>query len=216
MAEAMRATVTSLLRGIDRYNPENLPTLERYVQMQAQENTYDLEANLAVLKLYQFNPGYFQTEIAALILLKALTNLPHTDFLLCKCLMDATRLTEIPISKVLELAEDLEMCDFEHFWMEVRDDPDLIGSVEGFEDNVRKFICHVVATTFQTIEQEKLQQLLGHVTPMVALQWSTKYGWTTDSNDMVFVSNQEESIKTKNITENITFDSVAGIMASTR
>lgn len=34
-----------------RYNPENLGTLEKYINMQAQENTYDLEANLAVLKL---------------------------------------------------------------------------------------------------------------------------------------------------------------------
>lgn len=34
-----------------RYDPENLATLERYVEMQAKENTYDLEANLAVLKL---------------------------------------------------------------------------------------------------------------------------------------------------------------------
>lgn len=34
-----------------RYNPENLATLEKYIAMQAQENTYDLEANLAVLKL---------------------------------------------------------------------------------------------------------------------------------------------------------------------
>lgn len=34
-----------------RYNPENLGTLEKYIHMQAQEGTYDLEANLAVLKL---------------------------------------------------------------------------------------------------------------------------------------------------------------------
>ncbi|XP_052472618.1 eukaryotic translation initiation factor 3 subunit K-like isoform X2 [Carassius gibelio] len=45
--EQMRANVGKLLRGIDRYNPENLSTLERYVDTQARENTYDLEANLA-------------------------------------------------------------------------------------------------------------------------------------------------------------------------
>ena len=36
---------------ICRYNPENLRKLEEYVDMQIAENTYDLEANLAVLKL---------------------------------------------------------------------------------------------------------------------------------------------------------------------
>ena len=64
-----------------------MSTLEHYVEIQAHENTYDLEANLALLKLYQFNPGTYKTEIACLILLKALTNLPHTDFVLCKCLL---------------------------------------------------------------------------------------------------------------------------------
>merc|ERR1712154_432599 len=189
---------------------------EGYVQMQAAENTYDLEANLAVLKLYQFNPGYFQTEIAALILLKALTTLPHTDFLLCKCLIDSNRLNELPISKILELAEDLETCDFGHFWTEIKENPDMTGSIVGFEDNVRKFICHVVAATYQTIDQERLQQLLGNVTPMEASAWASKYGWSAPNNGMIRVSNQEESIKTKNITEKITFDSVAAIMSSSR
>ena len=70
-----------------RYNPENIHTLERYVELQARDNGYDLEANLALLKLYQFNPGTYQSNIACQILMKALTNLPHTDFVLCKCLL---------------------------------------------------------------------------------------------------------------------------------
>lgn len=70
-----------------RYNPDNLPTLERYVEVQSRENSYDLEANLTVLKLYQFNPHLFNLEVTCQILLKALTNFPHTDFILCKCLL---------------------------------------------------------------------------------------------------------------------------------
>lgn len=70
-----------------RYNPDNLTTLEKYVEIQSRENAYDLEANLAVLKLYQLNPHRFNMDITCQILLKALTNLPHTDFVLCKCLL---------------------------------------------------------------------------------------------------------------------------------
>lgn len=87
MAETMRQTVATILKSIERYNPANLQTLERYVEMQSRENTYDLEANLAVLKLYQFNPEKFNADITCQILLKALTNFPHTDFTLCKCLL---------------------------------------------------------------------------------------------------------------------------------
>ena len=41
-----------------KYNPDNIKTLEHYVDLQAREKGYDLEANLALLKLYQFNPTH--------------------------------------------------------------------------------------------------------------------------------------------------------------
>lgn len=82
-------------RSVFRYNPDNLPFLERYVEMQSKENLYDLEANLAVLKLYQFNPNSFNVDITCQILLKALTNLPHTDFILCKCILYETQVNFI-------------------------------------------------------------------------------------------------------------------------
>uniref|UniRef100_A0A673ZN89 Eukaryotic translation initiation factor 3, subunit K n=1 Tax=Salmo trutta TaxID=8032 RepID=A0A673ZN89_SALTR len=115
--EQMRANVGKLLRGIDRYNPENLATLERYVETQVKENAYDLEANLAILKLYQFNPAYFQVTVTSQILLKALTNLPHTDFTLCKCMIDQTHQEERPIRQILYLGNLLETCHFQSFWV---------------------------------------------------------------------------------------------------
>lgn len=70
-----------------RYNPQHLSTLEHYVEVQSQENTYDLEANLAVLKIYQFHHDY-NLDITVKIMLKAITNFPHSDFVLCKCLLN--------------------------------------------------------------------------------------------------------------------------------
>jgi len=72
---------------ICRYNPENLQLLEQYVDMQSRENTYDLEANLAILKLYQLDSTKYNADIVCQIMLKAITNFPHTDFVLCKCLL---------------------------------------------------------------------------------------------------------------------------------
>lgn len=46
--------------------------------------------------------------------------------------------------------------------------------------------------------------------------WVQKYGWKEETNNMIFIANQDENIKTKNITEKIDFDSVAGIMAACR
>ncbi|KAG8299148.1 Eukaryotic translation initiation factor 3 subunit K, partial [Homalodisca vitripennis] len=85
--EQMKQTIASKVKGIEMYNPENLKTFELYVEMQSQENVYDLEANLVVLKFYQFSQKY-DIKITSQILLKALTNFPHTDFILCKCLLN--------------------------------------------------------------------------------------------------------------------------------
>ena len=38
-------------------------------------------------------------------------------------------------------------------------------------------------------------------------QWISKYGWSIQNDGNVFITNQEENIKTKNITEKITFES---------
>ncbi|KAK9508130.1 hypothetical protein O3M35_007860 [Rhynocoris fuscipes] len=215
MAEVMRQTVASMLQGIDRYNPDNLSTLEHYVEIQSQENAYDLEANLAVLKLYQFNQKY-DIDITCQILLKALTNFPHTDFILCKCLLNQNLCNESPIKEIIVLADLLECCDFQQFWIKVNGMQDLCARITGFHDSIRKFVCHVVGITFQTIQRPLLAQLLGGVDDHTLKHWVQKYGWKEEGNNMIFIANQDENIKTKNITEKIDFDSVAGIMAACR
>lgn len=42
--------------------------------------------------------------------------------------------------------------------------------------------------------------------------WIAKNGWKEEPNNMVYISNQEEHVKTKNITEKITFDTVSVVM----
>ncbi|CAG9854048.1 unnamed protein product [Phyllotreta striolata] len=216
MAEAMKQTVARMLKGIERYNPDNLPTLQRYVEVQSRENSYDLEANLAVLKLYQFNPLSFNVEITCQILLKALTNLPHTDFILCKCLLNDKQLSQEPINQIVYLADILEQCDFQVFWTRIRTLPELTQSITGFVDSIRKFVCHVVGITYQTIERSHLAQLLGDVDDSTLKLWVKKYGWKEVAGNLIFIANQDENIKTKNINEKIDFENVGAIMASCR
>ncbi|KAK2561473.1 Eukaryotic translation initiation factor 3 subunit K [Acropora cervicornis] len=47
MADEMREKVSQLLKGIDRYNPENLKTLEGYVHFQQQDPSIDRVLKLA-------------------------------------------------------------------------------------------------------------------------------------------------------------------------
>ncbi|KAK0081210.1 hypothetical protein PV325_012558 [Microctonus aethiopoides] len=214
MAEAMRQNVAGMLKGIERYNPENLSTLEKYVQIQSRENAYDLEANLAVLKLYQLNPKTFKVDITCQILLKALTNLPHTDFVLCKCLLSEKIMAEESIAQIMYLGDILEQCDFQHFWDRMIPMSEICDRIVGFQDSIRKFVCHVVGITFQTIDKTLLAQLLGSIDESTLKHWVKKYGWQEQGKNVIFIANQDENIKTKNITEKIDFENVAGLMAA--
>lgn len=49
-----------------------------------------------------------------------------------------------------------------------------------------------------------------HISPTPEAQlkvWMSKYGWTESEPGRIFICNQEESIKPKNIVEKIDFDS---------
>jgi len=201
--EEMKKDVTALLKGIDRYNPENLSKLELYVHMQCQENVYDLEANLAVLKLYQFNPMFFQMPVASQILLKALTNLPHTDFTLCKCLIDLSRFQDDgdALNRIMSLADMLETCQFQLFWEHLIDISDLTVTISGFEDSIRKFICYVIGITYQVIKKSLLRELLGNLTEAQTNTWVAKNNWKDQGDGFVFIANQEDIIKTQHYRE---------------
>lgn len=44
--------------------------------------------------------------------------------------------------------------------------------------------------------------------------WIKKYGWKDLGNNLVYISSQDDKIKTKNITEKIDFESLSQIMTS--
>ena len=46
--------IATLINGVERYNPENIDVLVAYLDKQCETGEYDLEANLAILKLYEF------------------------------------------------------------------------------------------------------------------------------------------------------------------
>ncbi|CAG0920975.1 unnamed protein product [Notodromas monacha] len=213
--EAMKRSVSEMLEGINRYNPENLGKLEQYLDMQLRENGYDLEANLTILKLYQFNPGYYRSGVTCKILMKALTNLPHPDFVLCKCLLGSEQMEDSSIKIILYLGDLLEMCSFPKVWRLLRESPAIYDKITGFEDSVRRYISHIIGITCQRIPRASLKAMMGDVPDPSLNAIIAQNNWREENPDdpegAVIVGSQEDKVKTKNITEKIDFDILAFI-----
>jgi hypothetical protein len=62
------------------------------------------------------------------------------------------------------------------------------------------------------VDKTVLKELLGGITDADLKSWIAKNSWKEEPNNMVFISNQEEHVKTKNITETISFDTVSVVM----
>lgn len=81
------STIAQLLET-SRYNIETIEKLESHLNDQIERKTnYDLDANLALLKLYQFFPEKLQKTSVSKVLAKALMNLPSNDFILAMYLV---------------------------------------------------------------------------------------------------------------------------------
>lgn len=219
MADLTKDDVANKLKGIERYNPLHIDILTEYLDAQCKNNQYDLEANMAVLKLFQFNPTLFKSEVVERILLKALTNLPHPDFILCELLIDSTKLSAGNIPEIKTMHERLEMCKFKSFWTELEGQQSLYEGITGFKDSIRNYVCYVVGITYQNIQTCKLSSILGLSKPEDQAElegWLKKKSWKSGDDGYVKIASQEDKIKTINITEKIELEQVAHILAAYR
>jgi translation initiation factor 3 subunit K len=65
------------------------------------------------------------------------------------------------IANILDLANILEECQFQMAWNQIAKMHDQCSKIVGFNDSIRKFVCHIVGITFQTINKSLLIELLG-------------------------------------------------------
>ena len=79
--------------------------------LQCASGAYDFRANLSLLKLYQFHPHHFDAELAILLLLKSLMNLPSTDFLLLKCVLPQDYVSFYYLVKNICFVSKFYICD---------------------------------------------------------------------------------------------------------
>ncbi|KAI1909149.1 hypothetical protein LOZ39_004514 [Ophidiomyces ophidiicola] len=178
------AHIDTILNGLDRYNPETTAVFQDYVVQQCEDRTFDCYANLALLKLYQFNPPLLNTETATNILAKALTVFPSPAFSLSLALLPAytqpyassssspTATINLPmqttdfveaVQKLARLSTLLESAQYSTFWSTFNSDDlyaDLTADVAGFEELIRVRIAVEVGKAFREINADVLMAWL--------------------------------------------------------
>ncbi|KAL3482406.1 eukaryotic translation initiation factor 3 subunit K [Aspergillus californicus] len=176
--ETRPAHIDGILSGLDRYNPETTTIFQEYVVQQCEDRSFDCYANLALLKLYQFNPHLLQPETATNILVKALTVFPSPAFSLCLSLLpaytkpfpsgsdsQAAQASDFveSVQKLAHLSSLLESAQYAQFWSTLNSDDlyaDLVADVAGFEELIRIRIAVEVGKAFREINAEVLEQWL--------------------------------------------------------
>ncbi|KZF18867.1 ARM repeat-containing protein [Xylona heveae TC161] len=217
--------IDNILNGLDRYNPETTGVFQDYVSQQCEERTYDSYANLALLKLYQFNPHLARDETITNILVKALTVFPAPDFSLCLHLLPPHVLTPVstanlspaagdaPLSEAVQklniLSNHLSSASYASFWSTLDSDDlyaDLIADVSGFEELMRIRIAVTVSQCVREIERNVLESWL-----RLSGQEFEKFvkevcGWEISGKSVRVPLNKENEAKGTVVRENVKFD----------
>ncbi|KAJ6913812.1 eukaryotic translation initiation factor 3 subunit K-like isoform X1 [Populus alba x Populus x berolinensis] len=138
--EVISYTVEQLV-AVNPYNPDILSELENYVNEQVSSQTYSLDANLCLLRLYQFEPERMSTQIVARILVKALMAMPAPDFSLCLFLIPERVQMEEQFKTLTVLSHYLETGRFRQFWDEAAKSRHIVEAVPGFNEFFDSFFC---------------------------------------------------------------------------
>ncbi|XP_008783088.2 eukaryotic translation initiation factor 3 subunit K [Phoenix dactylifera] len=152
-------TVEQLV-AVNPYNPDILTDLENYVNEQVSSQTYSLDANLCLLRLYQFEPERMSIPIVVRILIKALMAMPAPDFNLCLFLIPEQVQMEEQFKTLIVLSHYLETARFRQFWDEAGKNRSVLEVVPGFEQAIQAYAIHVLSLTYQKVPRPVLAEAI--------------------------------------------------------
>jgi len=223
--------IDAILNGLDRYNPETTQVFQDYVTEQCESKTYDCYANLALLKLYQFNPHLTKDETITNILVKSLTVFPSPDFSLALHLLPPHILTPASTSSALPAAGDaplseavqklnvlnnlLAQASYAAFWSTLDSDDlyaDLIADVAGFEELIRIRIALTISQSVRGIDRSVLESWLGLQGETFNKFVNGVCGWEIEENVVKVPLNKENEAKGTIVRENVKMEQFSRVI----
>lgn len=218
--------ITAILSSLDRYNPEKISILQEYATTQCADQHSDIEANLALLKLLQFQqqPNPNKEDIICNILSMALANFLTSDFttdlhVLPSYVLDSPAADTLAesIQKLFHLYTLLDGCRFPEFWaVYERDDAhaDITADVADFENLVRISITRAVDISSQAIHKDVFRSWL-NLSDNKFADYVKELGWKVEGETVVVPPNKENEAKPATTTESIKIEQISRLLKRT-
>ncbi|KAI8622783.1 armadillo-type protein [Chytriomyces sp. MP71] len=226
--------ITAIVESVGRYDQSNLPVLEKYVRDQLATGAIDTPANLAVLKLYQFNPPLTNIATVCAILALSLGALPDPDFNLSLCLLGAEVAANKHVAEMVRMQQLLEAARFKEFWAaleagfkvpaydaKVKSGGALVKITDvfpAFTNQIRKYITATLSITYQQISLTQFNEYV-HLNKKELTEWIVQSGCALNQDDSTLVDFpliSENLPKPALVKENIKFEQLTKIIGVSR
>lgn len=233
--------VDTILESLDRFNAEKIPLLQNYVRAQCKSGKFDIEANLALLKLYQFNPQTSDEDIILSILAMGLVRFYSSDFALSLHLLPCSSLgnvfdlssifpaaakpegaSTVPgdslseavqrLSKLYSLLDSARYAEFWEVYDSDDDNADFVCNVDDFEGKLRASIARSVSSAATSVSVSVLQAW-ANISGNKFNEWVSKtLGWEIKGDSVLIPSNEFNTPKTVVTNESIHYEQLAKLI----
>eukprot|EP00440_Ansanella_granifera_P023101 gb/GFBE01025086.1/.p1 GENE.gb/GFBE01025086.1/~~gb/GFBE01025086.1/.p1 ORF type:complete len:217 (+),score=69.61 gb/GFBE01025086.1/:1-651(+) len=171
--------IQALLKDGGRYKADIVPDLEKHLEDQLANGTFDPEANLALLKLYLLHPSTSNITGLENALLKGLMAYPETHFSMC--MFQIPEKYHADLKPVFKLSQQLEMAKFKTFWKEAASF-EALKKAKGWEEKIVDFVASVVSNMYRSIRADQLLELLNLSAKDLDARIK-KQGWSRSKED---------------------------------
>jgi|EP00944_MAST-04C_sp_MAST-4C-sp1_P005211 translation initiation factor 3 subunit K len=192
------------------FSSAKIVALEKHVDKYANEGLYDFDANLALLKIYQFSPEVRKEKLYRVILVQAL--LHHETFLPCFYLLPFEFQVAEPFKTLLKLAEYLGSAQFDSFWRNV-ESLDCCHNFKNFAYDAKAQICKMLALSYQQIPVNVVANALGYTgVNNDFASFLESIGWTVKTGFVYIPPSRENQARAKRFEASIKLMQVAPLV----
>eukprot|EP00906_Rhabdomonas_costata_P001548 RCo002559 len=192
------------------FEPAVVDRLEDNLNLQLKDGLFDLEANLALLKLYQLFPERANVEGIRKVLLKSLMYLKDNAFTLALYLIPDRFHSDAAIVTLMELSTLLECAKYSEFWEKAKNAQAILQPATNLNHAIRDFILDTIFITYRTVDVAFLLEALNLDEGELKTYLGHK-GMKSDGGFVTFSENDFTTLKPRDAPQDIQFDQIAKI-----